>query len=67
MYSYITIYVPGPLITIFFLRARGNLKHFQKSTCQNPDSESLRNAQKTMPTLKKKTNLMSSQDRMDLF
>ena len=54
-FCYFFMYIPGPLTTVCFLRAVRNLKHLEKTACQNHDSESLRNAtrahKKTMPTL----------------
>ena len=60
-YTHTHIHVPGPLTTVFFLRALRNLKHLEKIACQNHDFESLRNAtrthKKTTPALKKTTQI----------
>ena len=69
---YIYMYIPGPLTTVCFLRALRNLKHLDKTVCQNHDFESFRNATRTnkknnVSIQKNNANLVSCQDRSDLF
>ena len=73
VYIYIFKYINiEPFITVCFLRAFCNLKHLEKTVCQNHDWIYLKRTagakkKNNTNTRKDNANLVSCQDRSDLF